>query len=74
MKTKTFDKKLVLNKKTIAHLGRGELHAVNGGGPTDPNTGFLTCFSCETCAGMPTCVKTCPITGYPCIACAYPID
>ncbi len=31
MKTKFFDKKLVLNKKTIVHLNNGEMEVVCGG-------------------------------------------
>ncbi len=31
MKTKQFDKKLVLNKKTVAHLNNGEMNGVQGG-------------------------------------------
>ncbi|MCP5104684.1 MAG: hypothetical protein GY950_14970 [bacterium] len=31
MKQKMFDKKLSLNKKTIANLGNGEMKEVNGG-------------------------------------------
>ena len=31
MKTKRFEKKLVLNKKTIAHLENQGMHAVQGG-------------------------------------------
>jgi len=79
MKTKHFDKKLVLNKKTIAHLGYGDMKAVEGGGPpTCVTIGADTCISFEgwTCTGCPTyntCptdCKTCPQTGYPvCLLC-----
>ncbi|UCH98352.1 MAG: class I lanthipeptide [Candidatus Aminicenantes bacterium] len=31
MKMKRFDKKLLLNKKTIAHLDNGEMEVVYGG-------------------------------------------
>jgi len=31
MKTKRFDKKLVLNKKTIVHLDNGEMKALEAG-------------------------------------------
>ena len=75
MKTKKFEKKLVLNKKTIAHLGNGELNVAKGGalvtkeGPscapcpaTNP-----TCFTV-----CPTCFTVCPATGDPCLVCAYP--
>lgn len=59
MNKKKFDKKLVLNKKTIAHLAKCELNAAKGGW-----TGAATC-------GHP---RTCPLTGSPiCIYCAYPV-
>lgn len=47
MKTKRFDKKLVLNKKTIVHLNIGEMNEVQGQGDTE--------FPCPTVIG-PTCV------------------
>jgi len=62
MKTKKFEKKLVLNKKTIAHLANGELNAAKGG---DPGLETLQLITCR---------RTCIITGYPCIVCASPID
>lgn len=37
MKTKIFEKKLNLNKKTIANLKPGEMAQANGGGSLDPN-------------------------------------
>jgi hypothetical protein len=47
MKTKRFDKKLSLNKKTIARLNDGEMVDVNGG--------FVITI-------MPTCVVICTET------------
>jgi natural product precursor len=44
MKTKSFEKKLTLNKKTIADLSNGEMKDVYGGIPK-PFT--LTCSSCN---------------------------
>jgi hypothetical protein len=67
MKTKHFDKKLVLNKKTIAHLGSDELNAVNGG--LSANT---TCPEVCMILSKPTCpgLTTCPLTGFPrCFEC-----
>ena len=69
MKTKRFDKKLVLNKKTIAHLVNGEMKAVEGG--------VLITYTCpDTCRTCPTDCKTCgAMTGYPiCYACGYDLD
>lgn len=48
MKTKKFDKKLSLNKTTVAHLGNVEMKDVKGGDLTD---------TCKT--GCPT--ITCPV-------------
>ncbi len=46
MKTKTFDKKLVLNKNTIADLDTGEMNDVFGGGTriTVSKCGEETCL------------------------------
>ena len=75
MKTKKLGKKLVLNKKTIAHLGSGMLSAARGGFHPPYNTIFETC-SCVTCGELPTCDgKTCMticetcVSGDPCVAC-----
>jgi natural product precursor len=48
MKTKKFDKKLALGKKTVANLNLKEMKVLKGGGFTDGE--LVTCF--ETC---PTC-------------------
>lgn len=62
MKTKKFEKKLSLNKKTIADLEAGEQNAVKGGfGGTGRS--FCWCYP-----SLPTC--TCPYTGVPvCLLC-----
>jgi hypothetical protein len=63
MKTKNFVKKLVLNKKTIAHVGKGEMTKVQGG--TSPvsldapcNTDNQLIPTCCTCATV--CASGCP--------------
>jgi len=57
MKTKTFNKKLVLNKSTVADLGSGRMNKVKGGSPTN---------DCTTQAGH-ICEDTCnPTTAVPC--------
>jgi hypothetical protein len=62
MKTKKFEKKLVLKKKTIANLNNGQLGQVKGGLlPT--RTDCLTCVDCPT----DTC-ETCPATCNTCAA------
>jgi bacteriocin-like protein len=44
MKAKTFSKKLVLNKKTIANLNNNEMKKINGGWiATKPSTGPWKC-------------------------------
>jgi hypothetical protein len=75
MKTKKFGKKLVLNKKTVAHLDIGKLRAAKGG--YIPLNTIETC-SCETCGDLETCGgKSCLtfcitcVTGNPCIACVF---
>lgn len=66
MKTKKFEKKLVLNKKTIANLGNNELGNALGGGIPDP-TGY-TCLV-ETC---PTDCGTCYTCPTECNGCSDP--
>lgn len=63
MKTKKFDKKLALNKKTIAHLDSVKLNAARGG------IGGHLITTDQTCCG--TCISICEtcVTGYPCQAC-----
>jgi hypothetical protein len=64
MKTKNFDKKLVLNKKTIAHVVKDELTKVQGGTLAATNSDvFLgaTCCTCGTCTLCNSiCINTCP--------------
>jgi hypothetical protein len=61
MKTKKFGKKLVLNKKTVAHLGSGELNAAKGG------VSGISCPPFPQLPLPPTCIS-CP-TGDPCEYC-----
>lgn len=56
MKTKRFDKKLVLNKKTIAHLDIREMNAVQGQGATLILCTPVTCGEPHT--GEPVGCKT----------------
>lgn len=48
MKTKRFEKKLVLNKKIIANLNNQEMNAVQGGIDTTP-TAWTACNNGATC-------------------------
>ena len=51
MKPKKIEKKLFLNKKTIAHLNNGQLREVKGGDTTvtlDTCQTYCSC-TCETC-------------------------
>jgi natural product precursor len=76
MKTKKFNKKLSLNKKTIANLGNNELNYVLGGYPTDarickPTTQCTggcveTDYSCPPCDTWDTCTCYGVCTGVPC--------
>lgn len=65
MKTKPFDKKLVLNKKTVAHLNNSEMKAVEGGDmPLCVTIGADTCISyegwtCGTCIFCPSYKSDC---------------
>lgn len=72
MKTKRFDKKLVLNKKTIAHLHNGEMKAVAGGNPPGPICKSAPLLTCVSAFGW-SC-PTCPQTGDPCLICFEPIS
>jgi len=65
MNEKRFDKKLVLNKKTIAHLEESKLNAAKGG-VTGTCLSYCKCYETEN-----TC--TCPLTGVPCEVCVTPI-
>lgn len=69
MKIKKFHKKLVLNKKTIAHLGNREQDVVKGGEPTRSCPSNCYCTQTEPlCVTCPT-WATCPLTGKPCVQC-----
>lgn len=66
MRTKSFRKKLNLNKKTIANLGTDKMSRVNGGG--EESLSFIpNCYTCETC---PT--DTCPTNT--CDECQHSMD
>jgi hypothetical protein len=70
MKSKNFNKRLVLNKKTVANLGNNEMRDIQGGFFADPTKSQLTncieslisdCISCIiTCCVCPT--TLCPAT------------
>lgn len=71
MKTKRFDRKLNLNKKTVSNLAKGDMGGVKGGGATY-NTCYYTCESCDTrlntclpCPDIQTEYETC-YTGWCC--------
>ncbi len=66
MKPKKFNKKLSLNKKTIANLSHGQLGNMRGGftpilctGETCRITLCATCETCDTCDTCDTCGNTC---------------
>jgi hypothetical protein len=66
MKQKKFNKKLILNKKTIANLNNGEMKDVNGGKDDISNSLCITCFTCDTDCGATCFGVTCPTrTGTP---------
>jgi hypothetical protein len=56
MKTKKFEKKLTLNKKTVADLANSEMNKANGGGLVLPTLRKCT-YSCEitNCDSNPCC-------------------
>ena len=67
MKTKRFEKKLVLNKKTISNLSKDQMLSLKGGAQTD--------FPCWTdpqfiCTGTSDCKSLvpqyCPVPSYYC--------
>ncbi len=55
MKSRVFDKRLVLNKKTITNLGKTEMVEAYGGGPTNGMQ------SCATNCFATFCVSVCII-------------
>lgn len=59
MKTKTLNKKLRLNKKTIANLGKNAMGNINGGDLTNPCTEPETCINpCLPHTTPPICPPT----------------
>jgi hypothetical protein len=64
MKTKKFEKKLVLNKKTIVDLNSGMMGNVHGGEEPDHGwTVFPSCYlgptDCPDCTAPSGCVTNC---------------
>lgn len=63
MKNKPFNKKLVLNKKTIAHLNIIQLSNVKGGGLSEPDTCNTDCCTTDYCSEPEFCggdtIRTC---------------
>jgi hypothetical protein len=63
MKTKKFNKKLALNKNTIANLGAKEMISVKGRGDTDNNCNsenpLTMCAVCPTRFCLPTRIRPC---------------
>ena len=56
MKNKKFNKKLVLNRKTVAHLNNVSMDGIKGKAGGDTN--YMTCGKCdsvESCAADPNC-------------------
>lgn len=51
MKIKQFDKKLSLNKNTVANLGKEEMSKVNGG-----NTDYFSCIMEISCVLYTMCI------------------
>ncbi len=47
MKKKTFDKKLALNKKTVANLDTREMKGLNGGGVWQHSIYQTNCIQCD---------------------------
>jgi hypothetical protein len=62
MKPKSFEKKLSLNKKTVAHLSNGQEKKIMAGKPPSVDCSYLPCTgptwcqrTCPTFMGCPTC-------------------
>jgi hypothetical protein len=76
MKTKTFTRKLILRKETIADLGRDQMFKLHGGLDVDPIEDSR--YRVTACIGEYTCVGSyCPIYTCTCtcnIECPPPID
>ena len=66
MKTKQFNKKLALNKRTVANLNIRSMQKLRGGADTDETcTVELTCYTCVTCKPL-ICDPSLVCTGSPC--------
>ncbi len=60
MKAKKFNKKLSLNKKTVANLNNGQMNDVLGGVHKTTTTAPFCQFSCvDTCRITCDCTETC---------------
>ena len=59
MKTKQFNKKLSLNKKTVANLNNGDMNAVQGGQSLVKDTCSLDTGGGFTC-DITRCASVCP--------------
>jgi natural product precursor len=66
MKTKKFNKILVLNKETVSNLNDNEMKSVNGGGIMSAITGCTSCMSISClfiCESIPVCtIQNCTNT------------
>lgn len=58
MKPRKFNRRLVLNKKTIAHLNGNHMRFVNGGGDAPPEVEPVT-FGAYTC--VVNCTQGCTV-------------
>jgi len=63
MKKKSFQKRLTLNKKTVANLNAGQLGQLKGGNTGDTNCRTCDCptaqYNCTTQDPNQICVNTC---------------
>lgn len=62
MKVKTIEKKLFLNKKTVANLANDELNAVKGGVPSYPACDSIVGYTCNTDCRWSIIVVSCSYT------------
>jgi hypothetical protein len=60
MKSEKFDKKLVLNKRTIATLNFVERKKVLAGDDGCCTAAQTACTQIRPCSMIKTCIKTCP--------------
>jgi hypothetical protein len=77
MKSKKFQKKLGLNKTTVAHLNHGAMKGVHGGARTfvlaclsgDPaGSCGDTCYTCDCPTATCNCTDTCHTCGATCVS------